>query len=751
MTSNSNPVLPVGPKPAKLMIVGEYPGREESRAGAPFVGASGNLLDNALRAAGVRREEVYLTYASKFPPPLTNKKGWLDANRKSFRQILEAEIKKVQPEAILALGEEAFQSLWSKYPPISKARGSWFPAGMGEVPILPTLPPAWFNRGMHHKLPLFYWDIQKWAKGYKEPEGEIILSYPLPPETIEKFESAETLVCDTEWFSPNDFAYIGFSTLDGTAVCFSSDSRSMTLAKRWLKEKHLIFQNGMFDVVALRRQGYEVSENWDDTLVAFHTLYPDIGQKDLGTLGSIYSAWPYHKDEVEFVGRDDRKAREYCAKDCLVTGEVWNGIKQDFVREGDAGYKISIGLGDTFARAGELGIRISRRRFDSLRKDLQAEIDTLQTQLEAVVGAKVNVNSSQQVQRLCEDLLKIRNLNSTRQDKLMDLAAQSEDPLKKVVLTAIIRIRQKRKLISAFLHNGVIGEDGRARTSWNIAGTKSGRLASRKPWWPGLPFQTLPVTVRSIFIPDPGNVFVGWDLRQAEARVVAIKTQDFELLEAMDSGIDIHCLLGSQLNFGMSYDDFMARKAVEGGDFKERYLSKKLRHSLNYKGSWVTVKDSINRDYLDTGIGVTAAKAKELHAATMAVHPYLEGWWDRVRMEIRRTGFLETSLGRRRNFGIAGPFSDALWREAISFEPQSTIADLTSLSIQRLDRIWEQGSRGTILAHMHDGVLCQVPEERLDDALNDIREATNQTLVIDGQELVVPIDLKWSDESWAKM
>jgi DNA polymerase I-like protein with 3'-5' exonuclease and polymerase domains len=270
-------------------------------------------------------------------------------------------------------------------------------------------------------------------------------------------------------------------------------------------------------------------------------------------------------------------------------------------------------------------------------------------------------------------------------------------------------------------------------------------------WGQGLALQTVPRNARGIFVPDPGHVFLGFDLAQAEARVVAVLTRDFDLLEHMNSGTDIHCLLGSQIpQFGMSYEELMAKKKEEGGDFRERYLSKKLRHSINYVASPNSIKASINRDYLDTGVGVSLAECRGLHERALEIHPGLPRWWHDVKRKCySNMGELVNPFGRRRNFAHAGRITDHLHREAVSFYPQSTIADLTTQIIARFDRALD--GRGVVLAHMHDGMFAQIPEGFAEEALELLKEAAHIPFNVEGTELLIPVDYKISAESWGAL
>jgi uracil-DNA glycosylase len=121
-------VFGAGRPDARVMLIGEHPGDQEDRIGQPFVGPAGKVLDRALLAAGINRDEVYLTNAVKH-----FKWEWRGRRRlhvKPTRQEitachpwLEEEIRVIRPRAIVCLGTTAAGALLGRSPKISSARG----------------------------------------------------------------------------------------------------------------------------------------------------------------------------------------------------------------------------------------------------------------------------------------------------------------------------------------------------------------------------------------------------------------------------------------------------------------------------------------------------------------------------------------------------------------------------------------------------------------------------------------------------
>jgi DNA polymerase len=139
-----------GPQAAQVMLVGEQPGDKEDLAGKPFVGPAGQMLDRALKEAGVNRDKVYVTNAVKhfkFVP-----RGKIRLHQKpntpeikACRQWYERELKSIKPDLVVAMGATAAQSVFGKITPINKSRGRLIDLDDGTKALV-TVHPSYLLR-----------------------------------------------------------------------------------------------------------------------------------------------------------------------------------------------------------------------------------------------------------------------------------------------------------------------------------------------------------------------------------------------------------------------------------------------------------------------------------------------------------------------------------------------------------------------------------------------------------------------------
>jgi len=335
-------VHPIGPSNAKIMIVGECPGRDEDRLGRPFVGSSGKLLDRMLEEAGIERADCYITNVMTIRPH-NNDFGdfYEDKGRKKPKQVLldgylrlADEIDKVKPNVIIALGNEALKAL-TDTTGITKRRGSvLLDSCYGTYKVVPTIHPAAIMRQWEHR-PLVVLDLKRAKEESLTPEYKYLHKDWIKLETIsdikayidDYIKNAKYIAFDIETMN-KQITCIGFGK-DATHAftipiymhekSFWSTEEEMIVWRevQRLLESNIpkITQNGNYDMYYLKKNvGIDVNNTWMDTMNAFHCLYPEL-PKSLATLCSIYTNQPYYKDMI------GTEYYHYNCLDCMVTYE----------------------------------------------------------------------------------------------------------------------------------------------------------------------------------------------------------------------------------------------------------------------------------------------------------------------------------------------------------------------------------------------------------------------------------------------
>jgi len=140
-------VFGVGNPHARLVFVGEAPGREEDEKGEPFVGEAGRLLDRILFAMGLERPEVYICNVEKCRPPANRDPSPVEIE--ACEPYLKRQLAAIRPQVIVALGKFAAQTLLRDEAPISRLRGKW--RTYEGIPLMPTYHPAFLLRNPAEK------------------------------------------------------------------------------------------------------------------------------------------------------------------------------------------------------------------------------------------------------------------------------------------------------------------------------------------------------------------------------------------------------------------------------------------------------------------------------------------------------------------------------------------------------------------------------------------------------------------------
>ncbi|MEN8130099.1 MAG: uracil-DNA glycosylase [Pseudomonadota bacterium] len=142
-------VFGVGDHQADWLFIGEAPGADEDRQGEPFVGRAGQLLNNMIKALGLRREQAYIANILKCRPP--RNRDPRPEESQACRPYLRRQIELLSPRVIVALGRVAAQNLLQTDTPIGRMRGRQYRYEDSEIPVVVTYHPAYLLRSPREK------------------------------------------------------------------------------------------------------------------------------------------------------------------------------------------------------------------------------------------------------------------------------------------------------------------------------------------------------------------------------------------------------------------------------------------------------------------------------------------------------------------------------------------------------------------------------------------------------------------------
>lgn len=771
-----------GPRNARIVLVGEAPGSNEVTLKRPFVGYSGELLDKMLSRAGIRRDQVFITNVAHVQPP-GNDFAWFYKGGKEhlFRGILQLkkDLDEIKPNIVCALGAYPARILTNKKG-ITSWRGSILPCTLVPgLKVVSTFHPAAILRTPDYKV-VTEFDLKRVAEESLFPE----LVYPkrdliLDPDPavledlVVELLKAEWLAVDIECVQRADKSWrlscVGFSDKAERAVTIPCDSAVKLAAIRILLESPVkkVMQNGMFDTTVLRDEGFVVNNFAYDTMIGHHALFAECANgedemskhskkkrsaalaKGLAFQTSIYTREPRYKDDGKLwqdTG-DYQMFWRYNSLDAAVTREILDVQVKELNSMGN--YHVlehGMSLVEPLMSMTSCGIKVDLPRRAAIRKQLEEEIDNFQNFLDAGAGKPINV-SSPDVKWLLYDKLKLpKKINKkTRavtadKDAIIALAKSHPDPL----LHTVLEIRQRRKLIETYL-DAAVDSDGRMRCSFDITGTRSGRLSSRASiYGSGTNLQTIPEDMREMFVADEGRVFIYRDLSQAEARVVAALANDEYLLELFaDPTRDIHKETASRI-FNVPISEVTDA---------QRYLGKRVRHAVNYGMDAKRFVEVVNEDAKTTGISITESLARSVIDGFWLLHPnHKSVYWATIERQVKHSRSLSTPFGRKRLF--FGRMDDKLFREAYSYIPQSTVGWICNEGVARIyNRIGlgRPDLRAQLLLQVHDSILVQCPREHAREVAALMGECMTIPFECNGHKLVIPTDAKigynWGNRS----
>lgn len=658
-------------------------------------------------------------------------------------------------DVVVCVGEEAFQGIMGM--PLGKRRGSFYQregrwvvgvphpaevyrvAGWQEIPVAIHILKRALHISRQGHTPREYEEIVVRADEGAERIAELheSLRWSFDLETIPDENGNGKVRCLGLAGTCRD----SDTTVTTRAFCIVWPTRECFDALHELMGRNPLFvgHNLQYDFGWLASMGYTPPLPHVDTMQGFHLLHPELSKKlEFVTMWYQGHNLPYYKDDGAIHKKknptldDLRRYYEYNIKDCVSCLWASEQISIELNRRGLI-ERYNNWHKRNQAVALEMQTRpmvVNREGASQLASDLADRESEAVKELHEEVGWAVNVRSPMQVKKaLKERGLKLpvrKGKESTDEDALKQLYAKSKDNI-------LRRILDVRKLAKAN-NDYVLPLVRRESISFGFIAdaTETFRFSSQShPTGCGFNMQTVPKALRYLYPAPRGRVFIQPDLSQAEARYVAARSKCVRLMELFaDPSRNVH-MERAKFIFG--------REVVK--DSPEYVLAKSSLHASNYREGPHRFSEQV---------GCTISEARRVLQASEKMYPEIQRWHEEVKHILNTTGTLRNCWGMERQCYEAagakialGVVPDNVWKDAIAWEPQSSIPQCINRAIHELLHHREQGNLDIWFhQHGHDSFLASIPEHEATEATKGvILAALRQGMRVGGVPLQIPADL----------
>ncbi len=385
------------------------------------------------------------------------------------------------------------------------------------------------------------------------------------------------------------------------------------------------------------------------------------------------------------------------------------------------------------------GIGIDGDALKVISKEFAEQLNRLERECYELAGREFNLNSPTQLRELlfnelklsAKGLKKTKSGFSTDADTLEKLAAVHPMPRKLIEYRTISKLKSTyADALSEVIRSGT----GRIHTTWHQALVATGRVSSSDPNLQNIPSRSAEGRrIRRAFVPKPGCVFVSADYSQIDLRVLAHLSGDKTLVDAFNTGEDIHVRTATEV-LGVAPNQVNA---------EARRLAKVINFGIIY---------GMGPQRLAGELGIALADASDYIKRYFERLPGVRAWLDETVRNARTTGYVTTMYGRRRylpelNAQPGGARAQAE-RIAINTPIQGTAADLIKLAMIRLDGVLRERGLGTrMILQVHDELLLEAPKDEWREAAELAKREMEGVA-----ELKIPlkVDLK-SGPNWAEI
>jgi len=539
-------------------------------------------------------------------------------------------------------------------------------------------------------------------------------------------------------------AVIGVSSGSGPCLLKVSDDTALGQEVAWKHLQPLLVSREIrkvgFDLkwvfTLCFKRGVTPRGSFFDILVAAYLLDPTRTTYRLDDLVSKYTGDLIPEASGMFATGD--ALGEHLAAGAQACFAVADGCSKDLQEASlvKLAEEVEFPLIEVLAGMEAMGIRADLELGRSIRQGFADALAVIESDIYNIAGERFNLGSPKQLAHILFEKMGLTPTKKTKTGYSTDAEVLETLSVEHPLPAKILEYRQYAKLKSTYLD--VLEEvtnptTGRIHSTFHQTVTATGRLSSSEPNLQNIPVRgELGKSLRRIFIPADGRLFLASDSSPLQLRVMAHMADDPSMIEAFVNGEDIHTRTASEI-FGVPIDQV---------DSDLRGKAKAVNFGIIY---------GISDFGLARNTGVSRAEARSFIDMYFARYPKVKEFMDAAIEKARKDGYVTTILGRRRaipdiHSRIFAKRSFAE-RTAINTPIQGSAADIIKLAMVRIyDRLRRDGLVSRLILQVHDELIFEIPPEE-EDVMRELVRQEMESVMQLKVPLKVDIDVgrSWFD------
>ncbi len=516
-----------------------------------------------------------------------------------------------------------------------------------------------------------------------------------------------------------------------------------------------IGQNIKFDFIIFYKNGINLN-SMEDTMLMSYVLDSGKNRHNMDTLSDIHlnhktikfkEIVGTGKKEINFSEVEIAKAKDYAAEDADITLRLYKKFYKRLKTEKLIKiYEIfEKPLIKILALMEIEGIKVDNKFLKSLSLKFEKKIEKTQKEIFNISKKEFNIASPKQLGEIIYNDLKIAGLKKTKKGSFATSAAVLEDLAFKGhdFAQLVLNWRQLSKLKNTYsdsLPEHLNPNTKRVHTSFLLAATTTGRLASSDPNLQNIPIKTDDGRdIRKAFIAEKGNALISADYNQIEMRILADLADVKELKKAFKKNEDIHSLTASQI-FNVD---------IKKVDKDQRRKAKAINFGIIY---------GISQYGLAKQINVSNFEAEEFLNSYFAKFPEIKIYMDNTIKFCRKSGYVNNIFGRRSHFNSINDknynIRNFQERAAINAPIQGSASEIMRLAMIRLDKRLNEENfpKSKMLLQIHDELIFEVKKSEIKKMTEIIKDEMIGVANSDYHSFSIPltVDIN-SGDNWGAL